>query len=195
MLTLLRHGRTEANHDGRLLGRLDLDLDPVGEAQARAAAEAIRAAGPVDRVVASPLRRTMATAEALGLPVETDDRLMEVDYGIFDGVAMADVPRVVWNAWLTDPHFVPEGGESFAALGERVRAAAADLVSAACDGHVVVVSHVSPIKAMCAWALGIGDEAQWRFSVSQASISRIGFRGTTPLLVGFNDVSHLPESA
>jgi broad specificity phosphatase PhoE len=54
-----------------------------------------------------------------------------------------------------------------------------------------VVSHVSPIKAAVAWALGVGDEASWRIWVGPASITRIGFAGRTPSLRAFNELAHL----
>jgi broad specificity phosphatase PhoE len=85
----------------------------------------------------------------------------------------------------------PPGGESIADLGIRVRQACEALVDAARERDVVVVSHVSPIKAAVAWALGVGDEAAWRMWVAPASITRIGFTGPVPSLRAFNEVAHL----
>ncbi len=192
MLTIVRHGRTDANRTGLLLGRLDVELDPLGEQQAAAAARAI---GPVDRIVASPLRRTRATAAAwetaFGIDVETDERWLELDYGELDGTPVADVPPVTWAAWRADPAHVPGGGESIADLGARVRAACDDLAADARDGHVVVVTHVSPIKAACAWALDVGDAIAWRMFVAPASVTRIAVGDRGPSLHGFNDTAHL----
>jgi len=53
------------------------------------------------------------------------------------------------------------------------------------------VTHVSPVKAAVAWALGVGDEVAWRMWVGPASISRIGFAGAAPSLRSFNEVAHL----
>ena len=75
--------------------------------------------------------------------------------------------------------------------GVRVREGAGDLVEEAADRDVVVVSHVSPIKAAVAWALGVGDEVAWRMWVAPASITRIGCRGATPSLRSFNETAHL----
>ncbi|HAT16741.1 MAG TPA: histidine phosphatase family protein, partial [Gemmatimonadetes bacterium] len=77
MLYLVRHGRTEANASGLFLGRSDLALDGVGERQAAAVGSAI---GPVDRVVSSPLRRAVQTAEAFDSPVVVDNRWIELDF-------------------------------------------------------------------------------------------------------------------
>lgn len=58
-------------------------------------------------------------------------------------------------------------------------------------GDVVVVSHVSPIKAAIAWALGVGDDVAWRLHVAPASISRIGTNGPRRVLHSFNEIAHL----
>lgn len=188
MLILLRHGQTVTNAEGRLLGRADPDLTELGRAQARAAAMAI---GDVARVVCSPLRRARETAECLGVSAEVDDRWVELDYGDYDGRPFHEVPTDVWSRWREDPEFVPPGGESLSALGARVRAACADLAAAAATGDVVVVSHVSPIKAAVAWALGVGDEIAWRMFLDVAAITRIGVGSRGPSLRSFNERSHL----
>lgn len=187
---LVRHGRTAHNAAGRLLGRLDVPLDEHGRAQAAALAAAV---GPVERVVASPLLRARDTAAAFGVPVEVDERWIELDYGELDGVALADVPPATWVAWRRDPAFRPPGGETLLEVRARVEAALADLRADAIRATVVVVSHVSPIKAAVGWALGVGDEVAWRLHLAPASITRIavGDRGAT--LHTFNEVAHVAD--
>ena len=192
MLIVVRHGRTAANAAARLLGHLDVALDELGAAQAQTLAAAV---GPVDRVVSSPLLRTRQTAAVFGTEVETDDRLMELDYGDYDGMALSDVPPELWERWRTDPEFAPPGGESLVALRLRVTAALDDLSEAARIQTIVVVAHVSPIKAAVAWALGVGDEVTWRMFVRPASITRIAITDRGPVLHSFNEVAHLEELA
>jgi broad specificity phosphatase PhoE len=178
VLILVRHGRTDANAQGLLLGRLDPPLSAEGREQAAALASRV----PHDaRVVSSPLRRARETAAAFGLPIEVDDRWIELDYGELDGTPLRDVPPELWAQWRSDPGFVPPKGESLVALGARVRDACAQLADEARTRDVVVVSHVSPIKAAIAWAIGAGDELSWRLFVEVASIARIGVddRGAT----------------
>jgi len=191
MLILVRHGESTGNAEGRLLGRIDSPLTERGLAQARSLADAVSGA---TRVISSPLARARDTAEALGtgLPVEVDDRWVEVDYGEFDGRELAAVPGEVWAQWRRDPGYAPPGGESLATAGVRVRAACEELFAdpggAARDpGCVVVVSHVSPIKAATCWSLGIGDEGAWRLYLATASITRITWGRGGPVLAGFND--------
>ena len=192
VLILARHGQTSHNRAGRLLGRADLPLTELGQAQAAAAAAAI---GPVDRVIASPLARAQQTAAAFGTTIETDERWIEVDYGEYDGMPLAEVPREVWDTWRTDASYTPPGGESIAAVGLRVRQACDELVDAARTADIVVVSHVSPIKAAVAWALGVGDEVAWRMFLDVAAICRIGFTPAGASLRTFNESGHLASLA
>lgn len=188
MLIVVRHGRTEANASGLLLGRLDPGLDELGRRQADALAAVVAGA---ERVVCSPLRRTRETAAALGLPVEVDERWIELDYGVLDGTPLRDVPSDLWSRWVADTEFAPDGGESIAALGQRVRSACDDLAAEAAERDIVVVTHVSPVKAAVGWALGVGDEVAWRLFVAPASVTRVATGGPRRSLHAFNVVSHL----
>jgi broad specificity phosphatase PhoE len=185
MLVLVRHGQTDANARGLLLGRADPALSPLGRRQAQALAKLVP---PEGRVVASPLDRTMETAAAFGRPIDVDDRWMELDYGSLDGRSANDVPSEVWQQWRDDVGFVPGGGESLLALGVRVREACEELADEARTRDVIVVSHVSPIKAALAWVLGVGDEIAWRMFVQVASIARVGFNQWGPSLHSFNEL-------
>lgn len=188
-LIVLRHGRTEANASGLLLGRrLDPGLDDLGRAQAAALGAAVVGAA---RVVSSPLRRARETAAALGLPVEVDDRWAEMDYGELDGTPIADVPAETWVRWRSDLDHAPPGGESIAALGARVRDACGALAAEAAERDVVVVTHVSPLKAAVAWALGVPDDVAWRMFVAPASVTRIAVGERGPSLHAFNVTAHL----
>jgi broad specificity phosphatase PhoE len=191
VLVLVRHGETEGNAAGQLLGRAESPLTARGRSDA---AKLSGALGPVFRLVSSPLGRARQTAEALGLapPVEVDERWIEVDYGELEGRALRDVPPELWARWRADPTFAAPGGESLRAVGERVRIACDELFArpgagARADADVVVVSHVSPIKAAVAWALGGGDEMVWRLYLATASITRIGWGSDGPVLHRYNE--------
>lgn len=188
MLILARHGQTAHNRAGRLLGRADLPLTELGHAQAAAVATAV---GSPDRVIASPLARARETAAAFGCPVEIDERWIEVDYGEYDGTPLGEVPREVWETWRSDADYAPPGGESLSAVGRRVRQACDELVEAARTSEIVVVSHVSPIKAAVAWALGVGDEVAWRMFLDVAAITRVGLTSAGATLRTFNESGHL----
>jgi probable phosphoglycerate mutase len=191
VLILVRHGEAEANAAGLLLGRAD---DPLTESGKRQAAALGPHVGSVTRVVSSPLRRALDTARALdlGVPVEVDERWIEVDYGEHEGQALGDVPADVWRRWRADPLYRPAGGESLASVGIRVRDACEEVFSThragarSSEGDVVVVSHVSPIKAAVAWALGGDDSLAWRLHLATGSVTRIGWGPEGPVLHTFN---------
>lgn len=189
MLILLRHGRTAANAAGELQGRLDQPLDDVGRRQAAAAARHIVTSidGEIERVYCSPLLRTRQTAEMFECDTVVDERWIELSYGDLEGVRAADVPAETWERWRSDSSFVPAGGESLDDVDRRVRQACEDLVPIATDHHVVVVSHVSPIKSALAWALGASSSVTWRMHLSVAAVSRIALREHGPVLMSFNE--------
>ena len=188
VLILVRHGRTGGNAAGLLQGRIDNPLDEVGRLQAEQVAASI---GPVDRVISSSLRRAVQTAAMFGVPATIDDRWIELDYGELDGRPLGDVPAEMWVAWRSDPLFAPPGGETMWAMDTRVRAAAADALDAARHGTVVVVSHVSPIKAAISWALGGDISMSWRCHLDQAAVSRISPGPNGPVLRSFNEVLYV----
>jgi broad specificity phosphatase PhoE len=183
VLLLVRHGETAPNVEGRLLGRSDPPLTPRGREQARALVAGLPRP---DLVVSGPLQRAVATAGAFGVDVEIDERWTELDYGELDGRPLSDVSSETWARWRQDAAFAPAGGESLAALGSRVRAACEELAPVATSRVVVVVTHVSPIKAALAWALGVPDGVAWRMYVEDAGVSRIDVGPAGPIVRWFN---------
>ena len=187
MLYLLRHGQTAANRSGLLQGHVDFDLTELGKLQAKAAADALRDRD-VQHLVSSPLRRAVQTAEivsaSLGLAVELESRLIEMDYGLWDERPLTDISETVWAQWRIDPDFAPPGGESLRSVSHRTVAFATE--TAASERSTIAVSHVSPIKAAVAWSLGCDEAVTWRMHLNVASISAVGMRGSSPYLASFN---------
>jgi probable phosphoglycerate mutase len=194
MLILVRHGESEANAQGLLSGRTDAGLTRRGMAQASSVGQLL--VDPVLVLRTSPLSRARDTGEllAVGVPVEVDDRWVEIDYGEHEGQPLGDVPAEIWRQWQRDPGFRPAGGESLADVDTRVAAACEELFAAeglgarSPGGDTVVVSHVTPIKAAVAWALGTGAGLSWRLHLKTASVTRIGWGNGHPVLHGFNEV-------
>src|SRR5690348_18311535 len=113
----------------RYAGLTDAPLTDAGIRQAVAAAKRLASAG-IDSIVASPLQRTVRTAEEVaavtGVPVLTHQDLRETDFGAWEGLTFAEV-RERWPSelatWLADPSVAPPGGASFDQVSERVTAA------------------------------------------------------------------------
>jgi broad specificity phosphatase PhoE len=195
VLILVRHGESTANAQGLLLGRTDAELTPKGRVQAAAVRRLLTT--PVASLRSSPLKRARVTADLLGLDLvpEIDDRWIEVDYGEFEAQPLSDVPATVWQQWREDPGFRPAGGETLAEVDQRIAAACEELFAAkgsgarAANGDVVVVSHVTPIKAAVAWALGASAGLSWRLHLHTASVTRIGWGNGAPVLESFNELT------
>ncbi|MER5350555.1 bifunctional RNase H/acid phosphatase [Kitasatospora sp. NPDC002551] len=201
-LVLLRHGETHLTPEKRFSGSggTDPELSEKGRWQAERAAEALAARGSIQAVVASPMRRTRQTAEAvatrLGLDVRFEEGLREVDFGAWEGLTFAEAreryPEDL-TAWLGSTKVRPTGGgESFASLTHRV-GVARDKVLARYPGKtVLVVSHVSPIKTLVRLALGAPPDSLYRMELSAASLCAVQYYadGNASLRL-LNDTGHL----
>jgi broad specificity phosphatase PhoE len=110
-----------------------------------------------------------------------------MDYGELDGRPATALDERTWRTWRQDPDFVPAGGESLSDVCARVHAACVELAEDAARRDVVVVSHVSPIKAAITWALGVGHEVGWRMFLVDAAVCRIDTSGWVPQLLAFNE--------
>lgn len=147
----LRHGQSTANRDRVIAGSTDAELTGLGEAQAREAAVALAGSG-IRRIVASPQRRALRTAEivaeALGLPVATDAGLVERHWGTWEGRLVADRP---------DYFMVPEGGESWEAFRDRAWAACRPILSG--PAPLLIVAHAGIMRVLRD-RLGLGFEAK-----------------------------------
>jgi len=149
----VRHGTTEWNEAGRIQGWAPVGLSGRGREEAGSVADALAERHAIDAVVASDLARTVETAEpiaaAAGVAVETDPRLRERDFGVFQGLPSGDFFERFPDFDLLESgraaaERAPESGESWLAVRDRVLDAAADL--RAREGTVVAVTHVNPIR-------------------------------------------------
>ena len=186
-LYLLRHGETEWSLDGRHTGRTDIDLTPAGERQARAAKAvlaAVRGDGPL-RVLTSPRRRALRTAELAGLRVdETTEELAEWDYGDYEGITTDRIRETVpgWTVWS---HPIP-GGESAGDVAARADRVLGKLDGLLGDSDVVVVGHGHFSRVLVARRLGLPAPAGVHFGLEPASVSALGDERGVPQLRHLN---------
>lgn len=196
-MLLIRHGRTSANVDGILAGRLpEVFLDEVGQASARTLASRITSV-PVCQVVTSPLERTVQTTELVfgkGVPVSPEERLTECDYGLWQGKSLAELAKD--DLWSTvqrapDEMVFPEG-EAMLAMAERAVSAVREWDSKVTLEHGdkaiwAAVSHGDVIKAICADALGLPLRKFQRIVIEPASVSVIHYNKDQVSLSKLND--------
>ena len=149
-------------------------LSEEGLAQAERLADAL-AARPITRVCCSPLQRAQQTAAPLaarlGIPIQTEPDLTEIEFGAWTGQPFAALDGPAWTAWNTSRATAqPPGGETI--LAAQARAIAVMLrIAAEEDGEVVLVSHQDVIKAMLAYILGSSLDLLHRFDLVPASRS------------------------
>jgi probable phosphoglycerate mutase len=185
-LILVRHGETDWNRDGRWQGQADAPLNERGREQARALADEL-AGEPVDAVYASDLSRARETAEIIAArldrePVEVDRRLREVHVGGWSGLTMAEIEDrfpADFERWRAgDPAHAFSGGETYAAMGERVVDGLAEIASRHPDGHVVVVLHGGSIRGALAHAAGVtyAEQSRRRKHVGNCGFVRVTVR-------------------
>ena len=160
-LILVRHTQPLIS-EGVCYGATDLDVASTFEDEA---AQVLAALPPTQRLVTSPLRRCRRLAEHIGsaraLTPVVDERLREMDFGAWEGVAWGDIPRAELDAWATDfLHARPHGGESVYMLRERTWSAVADYRQSGAS-HLVV-THAGVIKAALAQS---GDPDAWQAHV------------------------------
>jgi broad specificity phosphatase PhoE/ribonuclease HI len=195
---LIRHGETRMTAERRYSGRGDIPLTDRGLAQASAVASRL-AALPLAAVVTSPLDRCVRTAEviagAVRAPVVVDDDLVECDFGEWEGLTFGEV-RERWPAevesWLGSTAAAPPGGESLAAVAERVTRATARLRGNYASGVVALVSHVSPLKLILRDALAAGDPFLYRCHLDPAGMSTVDSWPDGAVSVrSVNDTGHL----
>ncbi len=201
-LLLVRHGESTWNAEGRYQGRRDAPLSPLGIAQARALADHL-ATQTHDRpraIVSSPLQRAFdtarAVADALGLEVTTDDRLVEIAHGAWEGLLKTEIAAAwpeMYAAWHTVPESVTfPGGESLAAVRERWLE-----FTGVCKVHgrspLLVVTHDVIVRIAILHARGLPLRDFTTFATENAALSRLDLTPTGQQVASMNEHSYLRD--
>ena len=153
-LYLLRHGPTEASASGAPLGHLDLPVNEEGEARWPAVRAVLRAL-PIQRVLCSPLQRSLRHARDLGLPYTVLDDLREQAFGAWEGRPWVGLGVEATAAFFDDPvRGSPPGGESFAVCAARTVAALETGLKLG-EPATLVLAHGGPLRAVLAHMLGL----------------------------------------
>jgi 2,3-bisphosphoglycerate-dependent phosphoglycerate mutase len=197
ILYCVRHGESTYNSLGRIQGQLDVPLSERGVQQSQAAAAAL-GQYPIGAIFASPLQRAFQTAqivaEALGLEIHTDPRLMEINTGIFQGKTPEELAESCPEAlarWRSgDPNYAIPGGESRAQLAARTGLAFGAIRQSGYE-HVLLVAHggviVTAIKSLLQTPLSGPPLA-----VENGSITRLAWNGDgTVEMLALNEIDHL----
>lgn len=188
-LYLIRHAEPEASAHGRCYGKLDVALSEAGRLQAARTAEWLRGVS-FAAVYASPRRRTVETAEALGLPVLVEDDLREIDFGLFEGRPYEEIEREfpeLYRQWMETPTRVEfPSGESFARMKQRVLRCGAAIRERHAGQTVALVAHGGTCRILLADALRVADEEIFRLGQQYTGVSVIRHVGDYPIVERMN---------
>lgn len=154
-LYVIRHGETEWNREKRSQGRLDSALTDKGKKDARSLGERLKDI-EFRQIISSPSSRTLETARLVKrerpIPLLTDERLMEIDLGPWQGKTEAEIKDLypeAYDAYWNEPEaYTGEGGETFLQVQERILKFLDDLEKKVKEGNVLIVTHGVVIKTL-----------------------------------------------
>lgn len=178
MLYIMRHGKTDWNALHKLQGHTDIPLNEEGRNMAREAAEQYRLVH-FDVCFSSPLVRAEETAQIVlkdrQIPIITDDRLMEMGFGIYEGIQDSfQIPDCPINVLFKDPvHYQPvEGGESLEQLFERTGNFLKEVVKPLLeqDKDVLIVGHGAMNSAIISQVRKLPLEEFWSTGIKNCRL-------------------------
>jgi broad specificity phosphatase PhoE len=194
VVALVRHGRTQANVEGRWQGQGDWDLDDLGFAQARALGEWW---GRFDTVYTSPLKRAVSTANQIALNgFQPVDRFMELNMGRWEGMTTDEIleqwPQLMEKIYR---HGVDlkrgETGESWGELVARF-ASAVEAVDKAEAERTVVVAHGGAIRAFISSLTKSDDtHAESLFTPANTSMTHVAYTPRGLEIIDYAVAPHL----
>lgn len=200
---LIRHGATVLTAEDRFAGATDVELSDDGREQARRLAARL-GGETIAAIYASPLSRTVETAQILAAPHELEvqkrDGLREISHGRWEKMTRHEVEHAFPEeaaAWEEDPYtFAPKGGESGLAVTARALPVLMEIVRAHAAANVIVVSHKATIRLLLSSLLGF-DPRRYRDNLDQnpAALNIVDFKDAVHArLTLFNDTSHYATS-
>lgn len=194
---LVRHAESLANAQGIYQGQTyDTDLSPLGYLQAQRLGMHL-SSQPLDRIIASPLIRTLKTAAFVAtyhpLEVSTDRRILEVNHGAWEGKPKAQVAHL-WPtqffAWQNNPsQAIFPGGERSTDTQSRVLDWWSRLDSL--QGTTLVVSHDAIIRILLSHLERKSLDQIWDYTLHPTAVTEI----LDNQVVRINDTSHMPHLA
>ena len=161
MIYIIRHGQTELNNRQVLQGRSDYPLNEVGIAQAQEAAARLQQIC-FSKVYTSPLRRAVQTAGIVAPDLEPliDDRLIEMDYGPYEGADLNHLPEEVLTFFRDFAHNpAPEGMEQLDSVVARAGAFLEDIRGI--EGNILISTHAIAMKGILEYLTPGSNGAYW----------------------------------
>ncbi|MEO8248928.1 MAG: histidine phosphatase family protein [Burkholderiales bacterium] len=197
-MILIRHGETDWNRELRFQGQVDVPLNHTGLTQARRVAD--RMAGEsIHHVYSSDLIRTRQTAlpsaQLLSLSGVDEAGLREQNFGMVDGMRVADIKAQYpqeWLEWLKfSADYLFTGGESTRSFHARVSDAVSRLAAAHIGKKLLVVTHGGVLDMIYRSAMALPLDGPRQSQIPNGGISRVRVDGEKIEILGWADVRHL----
>ena len=174
MIYIIRHGQTELNIKQVLQGRSNYPLNEKGIAQAREAAERLREAA-FAKVYSSPLIRAVQTAEIIapGVTVTIDERLIEMDYGPYEGMDLTapdEKIRTFFSDFVHNP--APEGMESLQSVTERLGNFLEEIKEEKLFGNILISTHAIAMKGALEYLTPDSGGSYWSKYIGNCAVYR-----------------------
>lgn len=174
MIYIIRHGQTEGNAAKLLQGRRDNPLNEIGVQQAHEAGDRLRDAGiRFSRVYTSPLVRAIHTGNIVAEGVEqvVDERLIEMDYGPYEGMSLNDpAPEVLtfFKDFANNP--APKGMEPLADIVTRMGSFLEDIRLAAVRENILVSTHAIAMKGALEYLTPESQGGYWSTFIGNCAV-------------------------
>lgn len=189
----VRHGQTDYNILGKYYGRTDIQLNEMGEKQAREIAKFLSGIS-FDKIITSPLKRAYDTARIIGegrkIPIEKEELLCEQDFGIFEGKTYIQLQKeypIELKAWNKDfSNTAPTGGESFRQVRERIDRFVEKLKVQE-EERILLVAHKGSFGHFFASILGLSLKGFWNFTFEQGCYSKISIEDGYAIIRKINE--------
>lgn len=178
---VIRHGETDYNVRRLFQGQINTDLNDTGRAQARAAAEKIRAMGlTFDRVYSSPLQRAVETVEIItgkdSSEIQTDDRLLEMNFGALEGQPFDRDSRACGSLFQDPPSYRPvPGSESFPEVIDRIGSFFTELAKERPGESVLVGCHGCAMRTLLVFLSYLDLKDIWKQEIGNCAVIQLGF--------------------
>ena len=195
---IVRHGETEWNVGGRIQGHTDVPLSKAGERQSQRLARRL-SPFPIDAAYSSDLQRCVGTAQEIlkerPVPLHATSQLREYNQGVFEGLTVEETrqryPEQFTASLVKDLDFAPPGGESPRQSNARIASFLAGVRPRHADDNLLIVGHGGTLRAVFVALLELPLEANWRFFMSNCSLSIVDIYPDNAVLRLYNDTSHL----
>lgn len=172
MIYIIRHGQTHLNQLHLLQGRSNAPLNDTGIGQAQKASLALQRQGiSFDHVFSSPLDRALHTARIIApnTAVSIDDRLIEMDYGPYEGIDLHHLPDEIlafFNDFVNTP--APQGMEQLFSVVQRTGAFLEDIRGL--KGNTLVSTHAIAMKGALEYTTPGSNGGYWSKYIGNCSV-------------------------